>query len=310
MVQVQDDNTLNDLQVGFKDVLTKDLTFDQCMVWDIAVPQKTMTIAPGAGDIRIRGGIVARTGGLFVNNATSRSVYVESDEWNAPSYGTEPLTSSIFVNLGRRKGGWEPGAFTGWGMTSGAWTNHAVGGAGTPLTIAYADGTVGHSFPTGAWTGNGAGVRFPKLVTCRGWNPIYKIKFRLHNATSNRILFGWAGSTTFETSIDLPLTNLHGIALGSRAADTSFVIFHNSAVGVGSATSTGITMDTAIHTFELVAQDDFANKFKYAIDGVWTDLVSSNIPGQSIGLAPYAQIATSTTAARGFDLFAIYVESK
>ena len=274
-----------------------------------------MTFSPGAFDIKIKGGTIARNdiGFRLEDYTTARGISIENDDWNLPTYGTEPMTTTIFVRNGRRKGGWEPGAFTGWGMTSGAWTNHAVGGAGTPLTIAYADGTVGHSFTTGATSGNGAGIRFPKLLTCRGWNPVYKIKFRLQStsATTRRILFGWLGSTTLDVSADDNLNVLHGIGLGCRAADTTWRILSNNGTGGQAAADTGITIDTATHTFELVGQDDITtNKWKYAIDGTWVQLPGADIPAQDAGLAPYAQIATATSAAKGFDIFGLYVESK
>ena len=303
-------------QIGFKDVYYKDLHFYNCNVWDLGTPanQKTMTFLPGAFDIKIKGGTIARNdiGFRLEDYTTARGISIEADDWNLPTYGTEPMTQTIFVRNGRRKGGWEPSAGAGWGMVSGAWTNHAVGGAGTPLTIAYADGTVGHSFTTGPSIGNGAGIRFPKLITCRGWNPVYKIKFRLQStsATLRRVLFGWLGSTTLDVSADDNLTALHGIGLGCRGADSTWRILSNNGTGGQAAADTGITIDTAMHTFELVGQDDITtNKWKYAIDGTLVQLPASDIPAQDAGLSPYAQVATGTGAAKGFDLFGIYVES-
>ena len=42
-----------------RNVQWKDIDFRHCRVWDMAVPatQKAMTIAPGAYDIRIHGGL-------------------------------------------------------------------------------------------------------------------------------------------------------------------------------------------------------------------------------------------------------------
>ena len=304
---------------GFKNIQYSDLTFRDCKVWDLedSALQKTMTIAPIAENIRIKGGIMSRqdgVSGFSEDNSTARSVYVEPDEWQLPTYGHEALTSSIFVQDGRRKGGWEPSSGTGWGMTAGAWTNHATGGAGTPLTIAYADGTQGTTYTTGATSGNGAGIRYPTLITCRGWNPIYKVRFRLGatSGTSRRAAFGWIGSTSFDISADNILNVLNGVVLAIRAAETTYRILHNDGTGVGGAIDTGVTINASeIVTFELYAMESRStSRWRYSINGTWFDLVSGDVPAQTTGLAPYAQIATSTTAPKSMDLFGVYVETK
>ena len=323
---VFDDLTMQPLDIasgkyilyGFKNVQWKDLTFRDCKVWDLEDSnlQKTMSIAPSALSIRIKAGIIANTtgiGGFFEDNSTLRSVTIEGDEWQAPMYGYETMTASIFPTNGRRKGGWEPTAATaggGWGMTAGGWTNHAVGGAGGGVTVTYADGSAYRTYTTGAVSGNGAGVRYPHPVTCRGWNPVYKIRFRLSSASARRVAFGWIGSTSMDISGDDNLVSLNGVMLGARAADTTWRILHNNGAGGQGATDTGVAIDTAITTFELYAKETQTNKWRYSINGVWGTVTSTDIPAQDTTLSPYAEIATGTAGTKAVDIFGIYLETK
>ena len=112
-----------------------------------------------------------------------------------------------------------------------------------------------------------------------------------------------------DVSADDNINALYAVILGSRGADTTWRILSNNGAGAQFATDTGVTIDNAITTFELYAYENRTNKWRYAINGAWADLTTADIPSQGAGLAPYAQLGTSTTAAKAVDVFGIYVES-
>ena len=321
---VFDDVTIQSLQVatgkhnlyGFKNVRWKDLTFRDCKVWDLqdSTVQKSMLISPIAQDIRINGGTIARNdgaAGFFLNNATSRSISIDGDEWQPPSYGSESLTQTSFVANGRRKGGWIPGA-GGWGITNGAWSNNGTGTTANPV-VTYADGSICQRFTAADATATSScGIMFPKLVTCRGWNPIYKAKFRLNVAGGRRGAFGFVGNATTPINADDNLNGLQGIILGSRTADTTWRILANDAAGGQTAVDTGVTIDTSIVTVEIVATDSRTTKWMFSVNGAaWTTMATTvNIPQQTDTLVPYAALGNGSATQKNFDLFEVYVETK
>ena len=85
--------------------------------------------------------------------------------------------------------------------------------------------------------------------------------------------------------------------LCKRSADTVWQIAHNEGTGATNFTSTGITIDTAIHTFETVADDDATNKWRWCMDtsGTWTDLTSADNPAQGTALSIQQEIESNDT---------------
>ena len=83
---------------------------------------------------------------------------------------------------------------------------------------------IARSYTTGTTTGNGAGTRYSGITfTCRGWNPIYKLKFRLNDTGLQRMFAGYTSNTSADIpSDDNPLNVVSGIGLAIRSADTSF----------------------------------------------------------------------------------------
>ena len=190
---IQDD-TIDDLAIGFSNVSGNDITFRDCNVWDLSVPatQKTMTINTAAGYIRINGGIITN-GPYFVNDCANRSVFISRTEYNGPRYGNESLTQTSFVSHGRRKGGWIPSA-AGWGIVGSAWTLNGAGTMASTSTATFADGTASKRFTATATVAtDGFGIRYTNPMTCRGWNPIYKAKFRINSTGGRRSGFGLVG---------------------------------------------------------------------------------------------------------------------
>ena len=112
-----------------------------------------------------------------------------------------------------------------------------------------------------------------------------------------------------DISADDNLNVLNGVMLGARGADTTWRILHNNGAGGQSATDTGVAIDNSITTFELYANEANTNKWRYFLNGTWGDVTSADIPAQDAILSPYAQIATSTSAAKAVDIFGIYLET-
>ena len=307
----------HDMVYGFFNISHKRLKFFQCIVWDITNPatQKTASVNVAAESIDIEGGIVNRPGGYFIDNsAIHRGNWIGSgNEFDIPRYGNIPLVNSTFVRNGRRFGGYVSAfSVTGYGLTGGAWTADATG-TNTFTTFASTNNTIGRLFTTGTTTGNGAGIDYQILITCRQWDPVYKIRFRQNTTSLCRLFFGWKASTSTLPTGDDPLNATSGIMLCLRSADTNYQIASNDGTGATVFQNTGIAKNTAINTFELVAEDWATNKFKFSINNAaWVNVTTTtDIPAQTLGLCPVATIQTDESGvAKNFDIFDLYVETK
>jgi hypothetical protein len=311
---VQNEVALHDLLYGFFNVGHKWLKFIQCNTWDLPVQpttQRTMTINVAAEDISIEGGIINRAGGYFVDNsATYRGNYVASNEWDVPRYGQISMLDSLFVRNGRRTGRYNATSSLGSEGLLGGWMTAATGEGAVGAVITYANGTAGINRPTGTTLGNNAGNHYTLGITCRGWNPVYKIKFRLNTTSLVRLFFGLTGAISSLTGDD-PLNTIPGVMLCLRSADTNYQIASNDGTGVTVFTNTGVAKSTAITTFELVANDTATNKWKWSINyGAWTDLTTTDIPSQTSALTIQQEIETNESGvAKNFDIFGVYVET-
>lgn len=314
------------VQTGFRNIRHRDLAFRGCKVWDLATPstQKTATIHQDALLLTITGGIMGYTTGtsnFFTDNGRSSFIF---DEWHAPSYGGFVLQPHKFALNGRKFGKYDsPSTTFGEGLFGGVLTNAATESpAGGTVVVTFSDGTVGRTRTTGTTSGNTCGVRSIQDTTCRGWNPIYRILFKLSQTSNTRPYFGWASATADLTGDD-PLNVTSGVMLSARAADTNFQIASNNAFGATVFTSTGIAMDTNIKIFELFAQDLLTNKWKWALYDAskiaswpqstslptYTELTTAEIPTQTTALRPFFQMSTGENAAKSMTIYQVYIES-
>ena len=308
---------------GFKNIRYKDHVFVHCKAWDLntGIGAQTATIHQDAKNITVIGGIMAQTSatqGFFKDE--SKSTLILQDEWNPPRYGGLSLVNNVFGIKGKRTGMFEGTATTnGTGLMGGNLTAYAATGTAT-IAVTYADGTVGRVFPTIATTANGTGLRSISDTTCRGWNPIFRIMFKLSSTTNIRPYFGWATGSN-DLAGDDPLNALSGVILTARAADTNFFIGTNNGSGATTFTNTGIAKDTNIKVFDLVAQDGYTNKWKWALynESVlrsisqsmipYTELTTSDIPAQDTPLRPFFQLTTAENAIKSFTCYQVYLET-
>lgn len=308
---------------GFKNIRWKDHVFIHCKVWDQTdtATQKASTIHRDAKNISIMGGIMSRgssAGSYFVDN--SKSTLIMQDEWNGPKYGGLSMVGHLFGIIGRKIGRHDSSsANTGTGIL-GTSTSYASEGSNAEV-LTFADGTGGRLRTTAGTSGSGCGSRYTVNITCRGFNPIYKIMFKLTQTSNTRPYFGWTSSGSVDLAGDDPLNAVHGVILTARAADTNFQIGHNNGSGVTVFTDTGIPLNTSLNVFDLVADDAATNKWKWALYTVsslrsisqsmvdYTELTSLEIPSQSQGLKPYWQMTTSENLAKSFTHYQVYVET-
>ena len=311
-VAYQDDNAVHSGTYGFKNVNGISNVFINCKSWDMNVPatQKTMTIHADAIHTQLIGGALARDGGFFIDDSRTTRNY--GDDWDQSfKVGNITMTPSSFLPLGSRKRGWFDGAANlgGSGIFAGVLTAIANQPADASI-VTYADGSVCNRRTTSTTVPQGAGFRYNRVFTCRGWNPIFRIKFRVNTPTLMRAYMGFTSALADPNGGDDPLTGLSGIMLCSRSADTLWQIAHNEGSGGTNFTATAQTKNTGIHTFELAADDSATNKWKYSWDGAaYIDITSADVPAQGTGLTFWCAIHTNEAVAKSIDIFAIDVET-
>lgn len=213
-----------------------------------------------------------------------------------------------------RYGGFQPGhATAGYGFTNGLLvqpSGAAVGSAGISVTDGrFSRFTTSTTINTinGLKVSNGAAV-------LRGTEGRVRVRFKHTSNISQRIALGLqsgASSTFLPTGSDDLLNVISGVMLIFRAGtDTTYKIMHND--GVGSAATnvidTGVTVDTAWHTFEVKAPpgDD---RFQWSLDNSAFSDVLTEIPASGTLLYASNQIETTDTVGRSLDLGWFHVTS-
>lgn len=168
------------------------------------------------------------------------------------------------------------------------------------------DATYGRKiqFTTGTTSGNNAGSQNSSGITCRAMNPHIKLKFSL-GQTDNlfRFYFGWKDTTVTDPSGDDPLNAKSGFMVGVVTTNnTYFVVMSNDGSGATTITPTTKTLDTAIHTLEIIA-DEANSRWGYAFDEEAYTYITSNIPAASTNLGIGFECQTATTAAKNFQAY-------
>jgi hypothetical protein len=311
-VVCQDDTTAHDLQVGFKNIRNTDNMFIACKVWDLSSPstQKTFTVHQDAEYTNIIGGIMARQSAgsrFFIDN--SPTTFIWAPEYGIMKYAGSTLLESMYLSVGnRRKGTYNTATTaTGTGLCGGGFTAYAGGINSSQISNTFGPYRLQS---TTAAANAGAGYRYTILVTSRGLNPSYKIRFQLNQTSSISPYYGLASGIAADYGSDDPLNALSGIILTSRKADTNFFIGVNDGSGATTFTNTGIARDTLVHTFSLEAQEQMTNKWRWSIDNAgWTDLTDTNIPAATTGLTPIFQLQTGDANLKSQNIYGVEIES-
>lgn len=210
--------------------------------------------------------------------------------------------------IGPIRGTKKIGSFHGTSTATGMGIFGTFSTAGTPGVGFDSTNGVYNGLTTGAVNGNTANMRYANPYTQRSFNPYLGIRFQVMTATNNRVHIGFKQTpfTAPADDTDDPLSGIAGIMLVQRAADTIFQIATNNGTTT-TFTSTGVTVDTSVHTVEFRAVGD--TKFQWAMDGgTWTD-ITATIPSSTTAIGCYVGVQTDETAAHVLRVYAIETQS-
>ena len=292
---------------GAKNVRDQGNLFIDCKFWDVhygGATARTATIHAEADGTVIIGGIMGSSGPYMIEDLSNTQNTTIIDQPNILKHsGNYSLPSLRKV-----------GAFHG---------TSAVGGEGvfasgftaatghTPSQITSSTDGKCTRYTTASTAGSVAGIRFPAAIAMRNWNSRLKCRFRVNTAwgADSRLFLGlWTGYGTDPANSDTLLNTTSGIMLYTRPADTSFTTGRNSGSATGTFSTTGLaTIDTGIHTFEVIADERGARWF-WRFDSNALTTVASGGPGSGAALGVTAMIQTTSTTPKTLDIF--YLETE
>jgi hypothetical protein len=293
---------------GFKDIHGKVNTFVDAKMWDMSQfghPEGvTANITANATSTIIIGGIM--TSQNFSDLGVSTWILDDVSGFKPSNFD-----GNVYPSHGRKWGMYQ-GASTGGGtglFAGGMSTLGSAIGAGFDTT----DGTYG-KWNTGGNTGNNGGVYYANAFTMRNWNPYAKFKFKFSQSTNNRAFVGLtsAPSNGMGGGTDEPLTNLSGIGILQRAADTQFQNVSNISANASStiaASATPVNVGTTLHTLEIHGRSA-TNDFTLQLDNNPVEIITATIPAATTALGIQCCIQQSATeAAHSVLVFLIEVGS-
>jgi hypothetical protein len=285
---------------GFKNIIGIMNVFIDSTMWDLhafanAAIARSSTIVAGARKTMIIGGAMSH---YRFKDDVGDTIIIDDNSFRLPGYLARPSL--------RRWGTWMGTSSTN-GSSSGIMAaGVSISGTGTQVL----DSTNGsrQRFTSTAADVSPAGLRYAVTFTYRPFNPSMSCKFDLPATTAQRLWIGLTGTNTVPT-LDTWTDSKRFFGLALRAADTNFQIASNDGAASTTWTSTGVAVDTSIHTIKLFA-DEVNTRWGYQLDGAGSPTwLSTNVPGNATSLCWVAMVETSTTAARSLDLFNIEVES-
>jgi len=157
-----------------------------------------------------------------------------------------------------------------------------------------------------------AGFRTGNAVTMtRSNNPRLVCKFRLNNTSNVRFgIYFSSAATAFPTAgSDDPLSTSVGFGLIKRSTDTTNFQIGHRVTGSASYDASGIEINTNTHILQIQA-DETNSGFKWSWDnGVWSNVVTTNVPASTSTLRYGVYVETSDTNAKNFDLYWLVVEN-
>lgn len=156
---------------------------------------------------------------------------------------------------------------------------------------------------TAAGTSNEAGIS-ASTFTERALNPDVFIKFRLNSLTDSRLFMGLEGSAALTG--DDPCITRNCFLFGIKVNQTTFQIIKNDGVGSSVFVSTGVTVDTNIHTIELKA-DNTNSRFCWSLDSSAFSCETTDIPAAGTALGLLNEIQTAKAATKNMDTWFIQV---
>lgn len=292
---------------GAKNVRDNANLFIDCKFWDIhlgGATARTATIAAEADGMIVVGGIMGYQGDNGIEDLSNTQNTTIIDQWNIVRHkGAYSLPSLRKV-----------GAFHGTSPTSGdgvfaSGFSAATGHTASQITSST-DGKCTR-YTTALTAGSVAGIRFPAAVGMRPWNPRFKCRFRVNSAwgADSRLFLGlWTQYGSDPANSDTLLNTQNGIMLYTRPADTSFTAGRNNASATGTFSTSNLgTIDTGIHTFEVIADERNARWF-WRFDSNALTTVASGGPLSTAALGVTAMIQTTSTTPKTLDIF--YLETE
>jgi hypothetical protein len=217
------------------------------------------------------------------------------DNFNWLNDRSSTFTKAYFPGQGMKDG------YQGWFINpAGAGIATAGANLSTVGTTAGANGTDGSwtSFTSGAATNDEAGLLEPGYNSCRPSNTYrFTCKFKLGQTTDCRL---WAGLFSGDPMASVtPSINYAAIRYDS-ATDTNFMFVNDSGSGTPTATDSGVAVDTAIHSLEIVVNTTTTAGVWFKLDSGTPVWVTATQPTATTDWGAVAKIRTLTTATKAF----------
>lgn len=158
------------------------------------------------------------------------------------------------------------------------------------------------NYATGATIQTAAGFRETQTLVARQTNPYMYVKFRINQTQPDTRAWFTFDSGNATPNSDDAFNAKSAFGLGFRAADTTWQVITNDDTGATGYASAGIgTIDTAIHTIELVG-DDANTRWGYSFDGGAYTYVTTDTPAQSKMLLWTMAIQNNVASSKTMDL--------
>jgi hypothetical protein len=149
----------------------------------------------------------------------------------------------------------------------------------------------------------------PLVFTNRSFNPRMKWKFSQPSAGNSRMTCGFSSNTTVPITDTLLANGDSGVIFGFKGSDANYMVYNNDGGGAMVSNNSGIAVDTAIRTAEIVFDNSVPNCKVYMNDSLLVTL-TSRIPAATTGLIMWLMLQNPSTGATNYRLYYAEFEDK